>query len=516
MDSALLNAFLRRKRPMQRWANARGLFLSDFHSLTNLFFFIWPLYEKRGHNSTIRSHTDFTHCSAHGNMFLPNSSTLILFAVVAGTILLSSYCSASTAAVVSGGRPIHVLSDGEQATRALQSQASQLATEAICSICGNVGGPSKLKPEAIWDGTFSGFGMIPESSYNNTTCASIEVIANTLDPPSVNNTNEAIATSCLGIQSPAYIQCCDMAEWPTPVYECEQSVQEAWGDINSAIVPLPRVGGKLEVDASLLYFHLSELSTVQGMARVAIGVNLRWRDERLAWSPEEMGGCVSASTYASLDAEKTKIWIPDFDLINQMGGGLHSFSDRYAEVFANGEVNWFRYGGSFEAICGFTGLERFPYDTLECTMDFGSASEIPKIKCVQELSGPGLLITDVIGRSVINRIAPHYQEFTFIEDMSAFERLNDEMIRLKLYFRRSPRYYRMTVIIPTVLMTFLSFGQFVLDQRLGERLGFAVSLLLVMVAQSILTAELIPRCEELLWVKHVHQRFFVLYVLCGV
>ena len=214
-----------------------------------------------------------------------------------------------------------------------------------------------------------------------------------------------------------------------------------------------------------------------------------------------MGGCVSTSTYASLDAEKTSIWVPDFDLINQMGGGLHSFSDRYAEVFANGEINWFRYGGSFEAICGFTGLERFPYDTLECTMDFGSASEIPKIKYVQDLSGPGLLITDVIGRSVINRIAPHYQEFTFIEEMSAFERLNDEMIRLKLYFRRSPRYYRMTVIIPTVLMTFLSFGQFVLDQRLGERLGFGVSLLLVMVAQSILTAELIPRCEELLWVN---------------
>ena len=123
------------------------------------------------------------------------------------------------------------------------------------------------------------------------------------------------------------------------------------------------------MDASLLYYHLSELSTVQGMARVAIGVNLRWRDERLAWSPEEMGGCVSTSTYASLDAEKTSIWVPDFDLINQMGGGLHSFSDRYAEVFANGEINWFRYGGSFEAICGFTGLERFPYDTLECTMD---------------------------------------------------------------------------------------------------------------------------------------------------
>lgn len=214
-----------------------------------------------------------------------------------------------------------------------------------------------------------------------------------------------------------------------------------------------------------------------------------------------MGGCVSTSTYASLDAEKTSIWVPDFDLINQMGGGLHSFSDRYAEVFANGEINWFRYGGSFEAICGFTGLERFPYDTLACTLDFGSASEIPKINYVQGLSGPGLLITDVIGRSAINRIAPHYQEFTFIEEMSAFERLNDEMIRLKLYFRRSPRYYRMTVIIPTVLMTFLSFGQFILDQRLGERLSFGVSLLLVMVAQSILTAELIPRCEELLWVN---------------
>ena len=163
-------------------------------------------------------------------MFLPSSSILILFALVAA-FLSSRCCSASTAAAVSGGRPIqsaltaaavssgrpiHVLSDGEQATRALQSQ-SQSATEGICSICGNVGGPSKLKPEATWDGTFSGFGMMPESSYNDTTCASIEIIANSFDPPSVNNTNEPIATSCLGIQSLAHIQCCDMEDWLTPV-----------------------------------------------------------------------------------------------------------------------------------------------------------------------------------------------------------------------------------------------------------------------------------------------------------
>ena len=128
--------------------------------------------------------TCFVHAS-HGKMFLPSSSILILFAFVAGFIS-SCCCSASTAAAVSGGRPIHVLSDGEQATRALQSQ-SQSATEGICSMCGNVGGPSKLKPEATWDGTFSGFGMMPESSYNDTTCASIEIIANS----AVQNTTDA-------------------------------------------------------------------------------------------------------------------------------------------------------------------------------------------------------------------------------------------------------------------------------------------------------------------------------------
>jgi len=69
------------------------------------------------------------------------------------------------------------------------------------------------------------------------------------------------------------------------------------------------------------------------------------------------------------------------------------------------------------------------------------------------------------------------------------------------YFSRATRYYLIKIILPTILFTFISFGLFVLDFKLGERLGFGISAVLIIVAQEIITNDHIPISDEDLWIS---------------
>ena len=71
---------------------------------------------------------------------------------------------------------------------------------------------------------------------------------------------------------------------------------------------------------------------------------------------------------------------------------------------------------------------------------------------------------------------------------------------VSLYLDRSSKYYFVKIIIPTILFTYVSFGLFLLDFKLGERLGFGMNALLIIVAQEIITNDHIPISDESLWI----------------
>lgn len=68
-----------------------------------------------------------------------------------------------------------------------------------------------------------------------------------------------------------------------------------------------------------------------------------------------------------------------------------------------------------------------------------------------------------------------------------------------IFFKRSRSFYVTKFLIPILLFTYVSFGLFLLDLRLGERIGFGISILLVNVAQDIITNEYIPISQENMW-----------------
>ena len=74
------------------------------------------------------------------------------------------------------------------------------------------------------------------------------------------------------------------------------------------------------------------------------------------------------------------------------------------------------------------------------------------------------------------------------------------MVVFSFFYARSSKYYSEKIIIPTILFTYVSFGLFLLDFQMGERLGFGMSALLIIVAQEIVTNDHITISNELLWI----------------
>lgn len=97
----------------------------------------------------------------------------------------------------------------------------------------------------------------------------------------------------------------------------------------------------------------------------------------------------------------------------------------------------------------------------------------------------------------------NYSEFAILKDKSHTDYVDQSAnwFYIELYFRRARSHYVMFSIFPSVLFTIMSFGQYAIPITCGERLSFSVTVVLISVTQSIVTATYLPVCRELLWLN---------------
>lgn len=200
----------------------------------------------------------------------------------------------------------------------------------------------------------------------------------------------------------------------------------------------------------------------------------------------------------------TTIWIPDFDLLNQLEG-LQKMPNAKARVFSDGTVVW-NIKTRLKAICNYKGLANIPFDTLGCQLLFGSPICSYLINYVLET--PEYFFVGVFDET--------FNKWTLVPELSnQGYAMNEEVLYYDFFFQRSIRHYLTNIMLPTVILTYLSFLTFLLDVRIGERLGFSVALTLVVVAQQIVTTDLTPISNQRLWLdKFITYSFY--FVLIGV
>mmetsp|Transcript_16095 Transcript_16095/g.21574 ORF Transcript_16095/g.21574 Transcript_16095/m.21574 type:complete len:501 (-) Transcript_16095:413-1915(-) len=368
------------------------------------------------------------------------------------------------------------------------SASANILANDTCDLCIMFGGTLK-------EDTYPEYDHMPEEMLpKNLTCAELADIFSSAFP-------DGSDKMCYDAVIEFHYECC---EFETSTSQCEQAVHSSLlgddSDYSVDVVPLPLNEKQFDVGVGMDYFALTSIDIVAGTAEIFMGILMTWNDERLRWDPNEFGGCFNTLFRASLDLELTNIWVPPFDLFNR-DTSLDTLPEAYGIVNSRGDVSWFRFG-SVKALCFFQGLERFPFDKLRCQfLFFSTASNIPiKYNILRNLTFHGT------GEDASEDEIRRYQEFSIVPEKSGIEGNEDSsLLTCTFVFKRSSRFYVLKIIIPTILFTFLTFGSFLLDQRVGERLGFGVSVLLVIVAQAILTSDILPVTRERLWIDVLTQ-----------
>jgi len=307
---------------------------------------------------------------------------------------------------------------------------------------------------------------------------------------------------CITNQKYFQNRCCDFSSLP-PSYECETTVrEEIFDSYDPAVAPIGGANSTsrtLDVSAMIVYIAVKELDIQTSILDLFVQVTLTWKDPRLAWNILDPNTCVtSIQAKASKNPEETEIWVPSFDLKNR-ASSVHDMPSHDAQIQSDGTVTWSRLG-PLGVLCTFIGLRRMPFDEVGCRLYFGEVSDRGALNYIME---PPTYYEGVDGFEFYD-YKQSYSEFLAIKERTQSNYTvpwSKENFQVDLYFSRATSYYTLFTLFPNILFAYMSFGQFALDADAGERLSYGVTILLILVAQSIVTASFLPVCREMLWIN---------------
>jgi len=260
----------------------------------------------------------------------------------------------------------------------------------------------------------------------------------------------------------------------------------------------------LEIEMGLNFYRIFELDHVRGVVDLIVWARLQWKDPRLVWDPLDYGNISDAFFWiaggSGSGGETSEIWTPDIKLWNQESGLPNTLMDAHAKVSSDGTVFWSR-PGRLRPVCKFKGLEDFPFDNLQCTMEFGSWAYSGKyLRLVKLYDGFTIGESDYAGES--------YSQFS-LNNVSVEESIYppypsapSEDWPVLLYhvsFRRAWRPYVRGYLTMQVLLNLVGFASMWLPVNCGERIGLVITSVLAAVASDLVVSSNLPASNEWTW-----------------
>ena len=278
------------------------------------------------------------------------------------------------------------------------------------------------------------------------------------------------------------------------------------------------------IEVGINFHRILEVDVVRSEVDLLTWMRFIWNDTRLSWDPEEYAGIDKLWFWIESGAgmsETSEIWTPDIELWNQMESIQTSYANTFAAVDPSGGIFWSR-PGHLKPVCKFVGLERFPFDNLECVIELGSWGHSGKFLRLEPFDGTGFSIggSDTSGES--------FSEFT-LDTISAelviyppypSDPLADwPVIMYSISFHRSWQPYIRGYLISQIIFNIIGFACFWLPIQSGERLGLSITAMLSAVAADLVVVSKLPSASELTWMQKfsmLSQAFAGYCVLEGV
>ncbi len=282
--------------------------------------------------------------------------------------------------------------------------------------------------------------------------------------------------------------------------------EEIFSDYSHDSLPT-NIDETLNVSLGVALRAFKSIDQIDGTISANIWLRYLWNDRRLAWDKDIYNmSFISLNTHPEADS---KIWVPDIYLYNTAENPLTELDYSRAIVDFQGNVIWSR-PGIITSTCSFD-LTLFPFDEQYCYLKFGSWS--------YDGNQLNLLIYND-GVDISNYIKHEEWElisYNSTKNIEYYTCCPEPYHDIKFFYniRRNSGYYDLNIIIPTFATSTLILMTLFVPWSSGERISFAVTVMLSIVVFLLILSDNLPRSDQ----KPLLSQMIIgltLFSLCGV
>jgi len=241
---------------------------------------------------------------------------------------------------------------------------------------------------------------------------------------------------------------------------------------NVNIRPVLNQSHPVQVYVSLYLAYIQEFDEVKGKLGLTALVYVHWRDETVSWDPSE--NKIYSVTYMD-----DPFWKPVFTIGNSYDGTNYIYKDDMIKrVVYNGDMHW-NAAEHLEVTCE-ADVSKYPFDTHKCSLLI-----LPLGYFDSEIS-----VSHFEDDVQTDWYIPHKTWELVNTDVKKGD--NPQRLYFYLQLKRQPMFFVLNLILPICLMSILNIFVFFLPADSGERVGYAITVLLAIAVFLTISSDSLP------------------------
>uniref|UniRef100_A0A7E4ZRK6 Neur_chan_LBD domain-containing protein n=1 Tax=Panagrellus redivivus TaxID=6233 RepID=A0A7E4ZRK6_PANRE len=254
----------------------------------------------------------------------------------------------------------------------------------------------------------------------------------------------------------------------------ERLMVDIFKGYNSLIQPIKNLNDTpIIVRMALQLVLLINVDEKDQIMHTNVWLTLKWKDFQMAWNPTNYGNV------KEIRVAPDKVWLPDIVLFNNADGNYEVSFMCNVVINHRGDMLWVP-PAIYKSSC-IIDVEFFPFDEQTCHLIFGSWTYNENEIKLEFEQAEWIDLSEYSTSSIWD-----------VMDAPASLVNKRSRIEFQLRIRRKTLFYTVVLIIPTVLMAFLSMAVFFLPTDSGEKMTLTISVLLSIVVFLLLVSKILP------------------------
>ncbi|XP_069107511.1 neuronal acetylcholine receptor subunit alpha-9-II-like [Argopecten irradians] len=230
--------------------------------------------------------------------------------------------------------------------------------------------------------------------------------------------------------------------------------------------------------------QLIDLDEPIQLLKISLWVRLSWYDCRLVWNETDKEG------KSAIVLPESSVWTPDVEVYDSVSDDIRRERDFRVYITSTGRVT-FNFQAVIISRCNVD-VTSFPFDVQTCPLAFGSWVYTGSEMDIHPKRSTGDLST------LVPNVEWDIENFSVIRQERRFECCTDAFpfLNYSIRMKRKPNFYIINLILPSMFVMALTICVFIVPVESGEKLSFAVSLMLALAVFQLMLANALPPSAE--------------------